>query len=359
MRKSASFRHIHVALNKLYEKLSRENRHGSPPLFGVDTESDSSRYIILSDLHRGKRDRADDFRHSERAFNASLAWYYELGYTLVILGDAEELWQEHPGKVTQAYHHSLELEAKFHRKNRYIRIWGNHDDEWESSLQVKRYLAPIFGPDLAVHEAVLLPVIQDSKEIGQLFLVHGHQGSREGDRWGKIARGMVRLLYRPFQRISGFSHSTPADSWELREGHNKALNDWTSEHPGVILIAGHTHRPVFASQTHPDQIKSEIEKLRQKNAEPHRIAELSAELEWVRAQEEKQKSGKEGSGSGQKQLRYFNTGCCCYTDGQITGLEITGDDIRLVRWPDKNHLPRSQVLAPEGDRKMSLSSLLE
>jgi hypothetical protein len=30
---------------------------------------------------------------------------------------------------------------------------------------------------------------------------------------------------------------------------------------------------------------------------------------------------------------YFNTGCCSFPDGDITGLEIGDDEIRLVRWP--------------------------
>jgi len=52
------------------------------------------RYIIFSDHHRGTRNRADDFRRSERAYNAALARYLRTGYTLIILGDAEELWEE-------------------------------------------------------------------------------------------------------------------------------------------------------------------------------------------------------------------------------------------------------------------------
>jgi hypothetical protein len=30
---------------------------------------------------------------------------------------------------------------------------------------------------------------------------------------------------------------------------------------------------------------------------------------------------------------YFNTGCCSFPDGDITGLEIADGAIRLVRWP--------------------------
>jgi hypothetical protein len=29
---------------------------------------------------------------------------------------------------------------------------------------------------------------------------------------------------------------------------------------------------------------------------------------------------------------YFNSGCCCYRDGDITGIEITYEKISLVKW---------------------------
>jgi hypothetical protein len=31
---------------------------------------------------------------------------------------------------------------------------------------------------------------------------------------------------------------------------------------------------------------------------------------------------------------YFNTGCCSFADGDITGIEIFAGEIRLVRQPD-------------------------
>jgi hypothetical protein len=34
---------------------------------------------------------------------------------------------------------------------------------------------------------------------------------------------------------------------------------------------------------------------------------------------------------------YFNTGCCCFSDGDITGIEIEGDRIRLVKWKDNSN----------------------
>jgi hypothetical protein len=32
---------------------------------------------------------------------------------------------------------------------------------------------------------------------------------------------------------------------------------------------------------------------------------------------------------------YFNSGCCCYSDGDITGIEIADEKIRLIRWNSK------------------------
>ena len=29
---------------------------------------------------------------------------------------------------------------------------------------------------------------------------------------------------------------------------------------------------------------------------------------------------------------YFNTGCCCFSDGDITGIEIANGYIKLIKW---------------------------
>ncbi len=44
---------------------------------------------------------------------------------------------------------------------------------------------------------------------------------------------------------------------------------------------------------------------------------------------------------------YFNTGCCSFGDGDITGLEIADGEIRLVRWPDRDGKPTPLTLASE------------
>jgi predicted phosphodiesterase len=309
------------------------------------------RYIIFSDQHRGARNRADDFRWSERAYNAALAKYHTMGHVLVVLGDAEELWQERAGVVIEAYQHTLELEARFHRDGRYLRVWGNHDDAWSSEILVRLYLQPVFGePTLRVPEFLRLRVVDGAEELGTLFLVHGHQGTGASDRWSRLARIPVRYVWRNVQRATGHGWSTPATDWRLREGHNLALYSWAVRQPGLVLIAGHTHRPVFKSKSHAAQAQEELEAAERRLAatpgDPglrEEVGHLAAELEWVRTREN-QRSGPEGVTEMEVPC-YFNTGCCSFRNGHVTGLEIADGEIRLVRWPDDDNRPRARVLA--------------
>jgi len=75
----------------------------------VTLDMATDRYIFFSDLHRGARNGADDFCRTERATNAALAYYNRLGYTLVLIGDVEELWEERPAAVLKAYPRSYAL----------------------------------------------------------------------------------------------------------------------------------------------------------------------------------------------------------------------------------------------------------
>jgi hypothetical protein len=104
-----------------------------------------ARFVVFSDHHKGSRDGADDFQVCERAYNAALAYYDRLRYTLAVLGDVEELWEEWPQTVLKAYPHTLALEGKFHQDGRYLRFWGNHDDAWSHLDLVEKSLIPVLG----------------------------------------------------------------------------------------------------------------------------------------------------------------------------------------------------------------------
>jgi UDP-2,3-diacylglucosamine pyrophosphatase LpxH len=303
----------------------------------LDVDLSSARFVIFSDQHKGVRNRADDFLGCERAYNAALAYYFAAGHTLIELGDVEELWEERPGTVLDKYKHTLELSAKFHRAGRYLRVYGNHDDNWSFDDEVSRLLRPIYGADLKVYESIRLR----DRELGTLWLTHGHQGTMNSDRFSRLSRIPTRFLWRPLQRLFKLSLNSPAKDWVLREKHNIALYSWARSKPDLVLIAGHTHRPVFRAKTLAAQIEEELTK-----TAPHeiqRIAELSAELEWVRAQDQKE-SGPEGAVVPLESPSYFNTGCCCFVDGDITGIEIADGEIRLIRWPDDEDRPKPQIL---------------
>jgi hypothetical protein len=71
------------------------------------------RLVILSDLHRGARDGADDFQRCEPSYSAALGWYLERGYQLYLLGDVEELWENDIGEVLPRYADCAKLEKAF------------------------------------------------------------------------------------------------------------------------------------------------------------------------------------------------------------------------------------------------------
>lgn len=308
----------------------------------------ADRYIIFSDQHRGARNGADDFLRAERAYNAALAYYLRKGYTLVVLGDVEELWEETPAAVLKAYPRTFELEAQFHRRGRYARIWGNHDDAWQYEDSVRRHLDAVYGgPPLRVHESLRLIVTDGAAELGTLFLLHGHQGDAANDRWAGITRLFVRYFWRTFQRLTGISLNTPATDWGLRKKINQALYAWAAHYPKRILIAGHTHTPVFKSQTQAAQITTDIETLEsaapESDVDREEVSRLLAQREWILAQNQSEPH-LEFNAPLPKPC-YFNTGCCCFFDGDITGIEIAQGQIRLVRWPDKARKPHPHILA--------------
>ena len=44
---------------------------------------------------------------------------------------------------------------------------------------------------------------------------------------------------------------------------------------------------------------------------------------------------------------YFNTGCCCFSDGDITGIEIAGGNIRLVKWEYNSRKVSERIVLEE------------
>ncbi len=298
----------------------------------------ADRLVVLSDMHRGTRDRADDFLPCEESYKRALDHYVESGYTLVLLGDAEELWKSPPEKVIAAYPGVYEREGRFHAEGRLLRIWGNHDEEWASPILVEQMLDPVSPPGgLRVGESLLLEVRSGVETLGHLFLVHGHQGTGFSDTLAFLARFTVRFVWKPLQHVSRASRTAPSANRRVREKHNRATRKWAESHDKLLLITGHTHRPVFASISILDELERRL------GIDIDRITARSDDEEfWDDVVTDCMKRGWLGDAApcgppapdGRKLLQpsLFNSGCCCFNDGRITGIEISDGAIRLVLW---------------------------
>jgi UDP-2,3-diacylglucosamine pyrophosphatase LpxH len=298
----------------------------------------TARVVIFSDHHRGARDGADDFRRCEPAYNAALAYYFRQGHRLFLLGDVEELWECSAKEVLPAYGRTLALERRFHDAGRCLRFFGNHDDLWESKWAVWRRLSPLL-PGVRVREALKLDVVDGDRRLGRLFLAHGHQGTA-GFRWRFVSHPVLRLIWRPFQRALNIASTTPAQDWALRERHETAMFEWARAHPDrIALIAGHTHRPVFWTRVPEVDYATQIAELEQRVERDHEPA-LEAELEYLVGEQHR----RAGLARPFPEPCYFNTGCCSFGDGDVTGIEIVDGEIRLVRWPDREGRPLPWVL---------------
>lgn len=294
--------------------------------------------VVFSDLHRGQGDAADEFRNCAKNFARALEFYLDAGYTLIVLGDSEDLWEGWPRKVLPKYAHLLRVEAQFHTSgsNRFIKAWGNHDDLWRYPKQVAKHLSAFFG-QLSVPEGLDVRVKDGESEIGRVFLVHGHQGTPESDKWGKYSRHVVRWVWRPLQRLVKINLNTPAKSFEVRKKHDRAMYDWAAARNDLVLIAGHTHRPVFLGKPHVETLEriyrpitdTTLESVSAERNEEREAAKR--EIEWAKAE-----AGVDMLESATRRDRpcYFNAGCCAFSNGDVTGIEIAEGEIRLVRWSD-------------------------
>ncbi|HEY4149647.1 MAG TPA: metallophosphoesterase [Chitinophagaceae bacterium] len=284
----------------------------------------TGRFIIFSDEHKGIKDDADDFRLAEKNYHNALDYYFNNGFRFVNLGDCEELWENTPDAVMKSNRAILETEASYLPGNRYYRIFGNHDLEWKYPIQQNLYLDKVFGNSLQVYEGLVLQT-QFKNKTRSIFLIHGHQGDERSDG-NAFSKWVVAAIWTPIQRFLDINTNSLSDSFELVDAHNIIMHEWSTTQQQLILIAGHTHKPVFASLDHIDRLTRQLEDARLTN-NAALVKKASDELEARK----KEYAGKQFVKSNVLPS-YFNTGCCCFDDGDITGIEIEDGFIRLVKW---------------------------
>lgn len=298
---------------EVFKSLTRllKNITGKKTTKGIvlDINLATDQFIIFSDQHKGNKDRSDDFASNEANYIAALNYYHQQCYHYINLGDAEELWKYEAHTVIQKYPAALQAEANFQADNKYYRTFGNHDLLWKNKLDVILHLKSVFKMPLPVYEGLILRTSIDSVPL-QFFLTHGHQGDKMSDN-NAFSTWLVAHIWAPIQRFLVINVNTPANDFYLRDKHNRLMYDWSSYKKNTLLITGHTHKPVFASGKYT-------------SVDAHAIstAENSSNLK----------------------PSYFNSGCCCYNDGDITGIEIADGFIRLVKWYKKNDIPMRVIL---------------
>lgn len=299
--------------------------------------------VIFSDHHKGQKDAADDFRNNESTYRRALGSYLSDSYRLFLLGDVEDLWEiRNPEKILEKYESIFQLEQRFADKGLYTRFYGNHDDLWESTRKVKKFLSGYIG-ESPLYNSTLMRVYSGSSPLGEIFIAHGHQGTLFSDILRKLSKPVVRYVWRPIQQLLRIGYTSPVTNYELRQKHEIALHAWAQDRKGLILIAGHTHHPVFMSESHEYQLARDIELLSYWSGETEDADEqsrISEELHVKKRLLERKLRESDGIAfeirRGDKPC-YFNTGCCSFNDGDISCIEIDNGEIRLIVWDKKNN----------------------
>jgi len=266
------------------------------------TLSADTRLIIMSDMHRGNGTGSDDFAHNSLVYKCALNYYLERGFTYIELGDAEELWENRTFDQIYITHTSVyDRLAQFHHpdpeRTRYIKTWGNHDLKWRDNPSI---LAGLF-PGIRLYEAALLD--------NRILMWHGHQADPSclGFR-ANVAKFFVGGIWTGMQRLGMKDPTRAANNPGRANKVDQRLHEWaTHNEEGInVIIAGHTHRPVFRnlSLTEKRRLDSGIwtPNIEQKSPDP----------------------------------AYYNTGSCVHPRC-ITGIEITAGqdktpDIKLIKW---------------------------
>ncbi len=179
-----------------------------------------------------------------------------------------------------------------------------------------------------------------------IFCTHGHQGDAQSDG-NAISKWFVSYIWGPLQAYLQININKPSANDELKTLHNEYMYQWSRQQENMLLVTGHTHQPVFKSLTH-------LERLFLKREEADRAGNKE-ELEKIDAEIPRRRREYDHIQQSFRDVKpfYFNSGCCCYKDGSITGIEITNGNICLIKW--NNGL---RVLAEEEDLRNLVHSLV-
>ena len=219
---------------------------------------DSSRIILMSDVHRGDGSWVDDFSKNQNLYFAALTHYYNEGYTYIEIGDGDELWKNKKlPDIINVHSDAFWLLSKFFKENRLYLIFGNHDMVKSKDKFVKNNLYQYFDEqeqtylplfeNIKLHEGLVLRHrVTDQK----ILLIHGHQASFLDYEMWRLSRFLVRYLWRPLESFGVNDPTSTAKNYDKKDAVEKKLTEWVTREKHM-LIAGHTHRPMFPEVGEP------------------------------------------------------------------------------------------------------------
>ncbi len=267
---------------------------------------ESSRIVIMSDVHRGNGSWGDNFSGNQNLFFAALYYYYDNGYTYIELGDGDELWENRMIEdVIIAHSDSFWLMSLFYKEGRFYMLYGNHDivkrDPRYSQTRCHSFYCDSMNSYIALFPGIEITeglILRYKNTNNQILLTHGHQGDFLNDTIWRVARFLVRYIWRPLELVGIKDPTSTSKNYRKMNSVERNLTAFSTENRQMI-ICGHTHRPVFPRVGEP---------------------------------------------------LYFNDGSCVHPRC-ITAIEIRNGTISLVKWavmtrPDRTLFVGREVLEP-------------
>ncbi|MCD8037539.1 MAG: metallophosphoesterase [Lachnospiraceae bacterium] len=218
-----------------------------------------TKYVLISDWHRGCGTSNDNFLKNQSLYSAALSYYYRAGYTYIELGDGDELWENRSTKqIIEAHSDVFSLLARFHGQKRLYMLYGNHDIvKRKHKTAVRNYSAypcccannphlenrPLF-PGIRFYPGILLEPDSDAR-LSPVFLTHGHQADLFNSTLWRISRFLVRYVWKPLERYGVLDPTSAAKNYSRKTKTERRLQRF-AERENLTLIAGHTHRPMLS-----------------------------------------------------------------------------------------------------------------
>jgi len=260
-------------LNKIFKKSKR---------LVIDKKS---KFVIMSDCHRSVGNNFDNFNKNKNIYISALNHYYENNFTYVELGDGDDMWEvKNYFDIIEEQLDTFKILKKFHENERLIMIYGNHDIVKSKKKILKKYFYKYYDNKTKQYVNLLnnLDVFESyifNYQDYEICMLHGHQVDLLNSTFWRLSRFLVRHLWRYLEYLGIKDPTSSAKNYNVSKRLEKKLKKWSIKN-NKILIAGHTHRPIFPK--------------------------LGESL-------------------------YFNDGSCIHPNG-ITCLEIENGEITLVKW---------------------------